>query len=194
MIFKRSHARGNPAAVSPSTQSINSQNQNRVPNKIALSVKSVVSILNATKVHGWHISGQKPSTHHCSAPAAQYSSCSPHMAALHFPSGSEKYSRKEGSFTRGTKSWGAALGTAWAPWPRGRKAEPSSSLLPGLTLLRSPREAEAPQENGCKIEVLITTSKARGDKISLLLQLSSWHFPLCIFFDFACCVLFLCYI
>lgn len=40
IIFKCSHARGNPTAVGPSTRSIKSQKQSWMPNKIALSVKS----------------------------------------------------------------------------------------------------------------------------------------------------------
>lgn len=131
------------------------------------------------KVHGWNITAQKPSTHHSSAPAAQYGSCLPPMTTLHFPWGNEKYSEENKA---ALLAEGRAEKLLWArpglsEWEESKTGAP---LLPGHSLLGrlSPTRKWI---NGRKIEVLITTSEARGDKISLLLQLSSCHFPFYVF-------------
>lgn len=72
------------------------------------------------KVHGQNISGQKPCTHPSSAPAAQNSSCSPHVAALHFAWGNEKCSEEnEAALAAEGRAeellWARQERKAWAP-------------------------------------------------------------------------------
>lgn len=167
IVFKCSHARGNPTAVTGTECQI----------KLHYLWNQVVSILNGPWKSTWL-------EHNC--PKAVYTSlfcpCSTVRQLLTSHDNAalslrqwKILRRKQGSFTSGRKSWEAALGTAWALWVGGKQNR-STSLLPGHSLLGrlSPTRKWI---NGRKIEVLITTSEARGDKISLLLQLSSCHFP-----------------
>lgn len=123
-IFKCSHARGNPTAVSPSTRSINSQNQNWVPNKIALSVKS------GRKHSKWslkkYMSGAylaKSRVHISPLPLQHRQPLTSRGSAALGLRQWKRLGRKGGSFSLGRKSWGAALGflaereqsKAWAP-------------------------------------------------------------------------------
>lgn len=134
-------------------------------------------------MYSQNISGQKLSTYHPSAPAAEYSSCSPHMAAPHFPEAVKNTLKKTRQLYQ-RKSWGAAPGTAWAPWLSGSKAKREHLFVTWAQPAQYTKWGWGPARkwiNGCKIKVLVTTSEARGDKIGLHLQLSSWHFPLCVF-------------
>lgn len=184
MIFKCSRARGNPTAISPNTRSINSQNQNRVPNKIALSDKW------GRKHSKWSLNKYMAGTDlarsclHIAALPLQHSTAAAHLAwqSCTFPE-AMKNTRKK------TRQLYPRREELRSRWLSGRKAEPELLFATWAQPAQHTERGWGPARkwtNGRKIKVLVTTSEVREDKISLLLQLSSWHFPLCILFDFAC--------
>lgn len=122
IVFKCSHARGNPTAVTGTECQI----------KLHYLWNQVVSILNGPWKSTWL-------EHNC--PKAVYTSlfcpCSTVRQLLTSHDNAalslrqwKILRRKQGSFTSGRKSWEAALGTAWALWVGGKQNR-STALLPG---------------------------------------------------------------